>query len=438
MVLQNKFKARASRRYHAQKGESTESSASGSKPRYRHKQVRRNGAPPPSHGGEASESSDVDSEDSEEEGSVAGTAEDQVNGIERADPNFPSLAQAAASSGTPPPSQLADDPANPTRGKYARRKLGESNLARLERLEAERDPHLADEEEPEPEVDLTNLLAKVAALGESGATQAGIAEEIARHRAKNETASDVENDIDHTLAYLHDKEHQRQVAKGHRGSTTRPEESRRQVVDAVELDPAELEEMQRQKEKAEAVRTLKARFQGRALGEREAKSSKSRNAPSLNIGPAPSLAQNEKADAPTLENGNLSASLANEIESSLAKTKASASKSDTLSAGSGRSTFSTSFGRRKSPLKSALGGASTPDHELDRSAVSDSIRIDSFLASLNDRSVGRHDPSIFTLGGGAPHSRSRAHSGAGRGSPQIHSKPGELSRMENFLDDVLG
>ena len=440
MVLQNKYKARASRRYNSSKAATDDNEPGSSKPGYRHRfaNKHRPAHGPPSHRDEAANASGSGSEgDDDDEGeSISGSDQEE----ESAD--FPSLAKAAAatsSSTTQAPAQ-EDDPANPSRGKYARRRLGESKLARLERLEAAKDPRLPDDEEPEPEVDISNLVARVAALDASAGTQAGVAEEIARSRGQNETASDVENDIDHSLAYLHEKERQRQKAKGHGGAAQSPDESRKVAFEAHDVDAdgnaIDLEALQKEREKADAVRALKARFQGHAVGERSRPDGKPRSIPSIHIGPGPALSPDNSGSAEPSSTGTLSDSLTAEIESSLAKSRNRTVNGETGSVHSGRSSFSTTFGRRKSPL---AGGVSS---EADRGSSHRTERIDSFLASLNDRSAAGNDPSIFQLSPIGSNGPSRAHQQVRRAErpPQqpIHSTAGELGRLESFLDDMLG
>ncbi|KAJ1030079.1 hypothetical protein NDA16_000992 [Ustilago loliicola] len=270
MVLQNKYKAKASRRYNNSKASTDDAEPGSSKPgfrqRFANRHRRQNESQSTQSDGE--EASDADSDDDEdedededEEGALSGSDEEDGN------TDFPSLAKAAATSNgttTTAAQTEDDDSSNPNRGKYARRRLGESKLARLERLEAAKDPRLPDDEEPEPEVDISGLVARVAALGDAASTQAGLSEEIARSRAQHETASDVENDIDHSLSYLHEKERQRQKAKG-RAAAQAPEANNRVFAEALEVDadgnPIDYEALKKEKEKAEAVRALKARFQ---------------------------------------------------------------------------------------------------------------------------------------------------------------------------------
>ncbi|SPO20307.1 uncharacterized protein UTRI_00706_B [Ustilago trichophora] len=448
MVLQNKYKAKASRRYNSAKGSTEDGNeASSSKPGYRHRFAKKHHGHAP---GSRSRRDDADggssgsgSGDDDEGDAISGSDEDEEDNAE-----FPSLAKAAATSDPTQAPEADDDPSNPSRGKYARRRLGESKLARLERLEAAKDPRLPDDEEPEPEVDISQLVARVAALGDSAGTQAGMAAEIARSRGQNETASDVENDIDHSLAYLHEKERQRQKAKG-QGA---PDESRRvtfeqqDVVDA-EGNAIDLAALQKEKEKAEAVRALKARFQGHGVGERSRPDGKlPRSIPSIHIGPNGSGTASPSA-TPAAATGTLSDSLTAEIESSLAASRSRTS--ETGSVNSGRSSFSTTFGRRKSPLAGIVNPAAAESESGGGSSSHRTERIDSFLASLNNRSVAGRDPSVFTLspagsnGGSRPSAQPRTNSQqhgshSTRQQQPIHSTRGELGRLESFLDDMLG
>lgn len=447
MVLQNKYKAKASRRYNSAKGSTEDGKEAGSsKPGYRHRFAKKHhghasGSTSHRDGGDGGSSGSGSSHDDEEGDAISGSNEEEEDNAE-----FPSLAKAAATSDPTQAPKVDEDPSNPSKGKYARRRLGESKLARLERLEAAKDPRLPDDEEPEPEVDISQLVARVAALGDSANTQAGIAAEIDRSRGQNETASDVENDIDHSLAYLHEKERQRQKAKG-QGV---PDESRKvtfeqqDVVDA-EGNAIDLAALQKEKEKAEAVRALKARFQGHGVGERSRPDGKPpRSIPSIHIGPNGS----GTASPSPSPAGTLSDSLTAEIESSLVASRSRTS--ETGSVNSGRSSFSTTFGRRKSPLAGIVSPAAAAEPESRGSSSSHRTeRIDSFLASLNDRSVAGRDPSVFTLSPAGSNGVSRPSAQPRTNSQQhgthfaqqqqpIHSTPGELGRLESFLDDMLG
>ncbi|TKY90852.1 hypothetical protein EX895_000850 [Sporisorium graminicola] len=465
MVLQNKYKAKASRRYNSEKATTEHTEPSSSKPGYRtrfaNKYGRNNNGLNRSHDGQQQADSDSDSQD----GSIGSSDED-----EDGDAEFPSLAKAAAASDPSQAPRPEQDASNPSRGKYARRKLGESKLARLERLEAAKDPRLPDDEEPEPEVDISNLVARVAALGDSASTQAGIAEEIARSRGQHETASDVENDIDHSLAYLHEKERQRQKAKGRGGAVhSPPDEARKAALEALNVDAdgnaIDYEALQKEKEKAEAVRALKARFQGHGVGERQRQDAKTRTVPSIQIGPhaaSPSSSKSSSGESmPSTDGapatGTLSDSLAAEIESSLAKARSSSANAETSSVASGRSSFSTTFGRRKSPLAATTTSTSQADRPHSGGSSSAAVRterIDSFLFSLNDRSLaGGKDPSVFSLSsaglnGGSigKGSSPQLYRGSNRFDPPrmpqqksaMPSTPGEMGRLESFLDDMLG
>jgi hypothetical protein len=389
-----------------------------------------------------------------------GTDEDGRNEeTDEEDPSFPTLAKALETRTTPIPASgqaAEEDPSNPSTGKYARRRMGESRLAMIERLEAAKDPHLIAEEESEPEVDISNLLARVAALGDSEVTQAGMAEKVAKRRGKHETAVDVENDIDHNLSYLHEKERQRQRAKGRGGSTSASEARTRTIQELSSIDAEgneiDYEQMKKEKEKAEAVRALKARFQGRGLGERERKDIKSRTAPSLNIGPKPSLSAAHVAAGQSSGSGDSTPkiggrgipkpNLAAEVTASLTKTSSSSASSETASSSSGRSSFRTDFGRRRIPLGGHLDGSNASQPV----SPPQGDRIDNFLATINNRDPNiREDPSVFTLSdagtarNSATSDRSRTDRGRGTTaersvSPRVFS---DLSRLESFLDDML-
>lgn len=460
MVLQNKYKAKASRRYNNQNAATDDAEPGSSKPGYRHRFAKKHGQNGRNGAVNGAESGSEGSEDEDDSAASSASGSEQEDG----NVDFPSLSKAAAASDKSQTLEAEHDPSNPSRGKYARRKLGESKLARLERLEAAKDPRLPDDEEPEPEIDISNLVARVAALGDSAGSQAGIAQEIARSRGQHETASDVENDIDHSLAYLHEKERLRQKAKGRGGAH---EESNKVAVEALNVDAEgnaiDLDALQKEKEKADALRALKARFQGHGVGERARQDGRSRAAPSIHIGPHAASSKSQSSnDVQSSSNGTLSDSLTAEIESSLAKTRSGAANGETASTHSGRSSFSTTFGRRKSPLS----GLPRPEHRERPSTGSAgpstpsahrTERIDSFLASLNDRAVAGKDPTVFSLSSGGSNRRNAQSQRADSSSrsdrtlvpnssqhyhhpPQtpIHSTPGELGRLESFLDDMLG
>lgn len=468
MVLQNKYKAKASRRYNNNaKASENDAEPGSSKPGYRQRFANRprqslsaNG-----RGGGLTEAhsktEDDDDEDKDEdsEGGSSVTGSDQEDG----DAEFPSLAKAATLSDKSQPTELADDPSNPSKGKYARRKLGESKMARLERVEAAKDPRIQDDEEPEPEVDISRLVARVAALGDSAGTQAGVSEEIARSRGQHESVSDVENDIDHSLAYLHDKERQRQKAKGRGGGVHAiTVENSKMAFEALSVDAngneIDLEALQKEKEKADAARALKARFQGHGIGERQRSDGRSRTVPSIQIGPHIATSSTSDNSSRTSNEASLLDGLTADTESTLAKERKGNINGETASVHASRLSFSTTFGRRKPPLAGIVQAEQLERPMLDSAGRSNSSahrfeRINSFLASLNDRSIAGQDPSVFSLSSNGSNGnnqtrQSQPFSSVRSGhtvAPQrpyhqtrIHSTPGELGRLESFLDDMLG
>ncbi|KAN0066063.1 hypothetical protein ACQY0O_000156 [Thecaphora frezii] len=519
MVLQNKYKAKASRRYNAAKGGPSQQGDRSEKPGFRQRQAGRFG---PGHRGpsnaseddqdDASEDGEDDEEDNEnEEG-------EQDGGDEIHDPRFPSL-QSTAKSSHPQrerASARSSDSGSMSRGKYSRRKIGESNAARMARLEAEKDPHMEQSEE-EPEIDISALVARVKALDPNAQTQAGVSADIAAQLAERETASDVEKDIDHSLAWLHEKEMKRQKAKGRGGWTNgRPDAKRSDShpemkdVDA-DGNKIDYERLRRDKEKAEALRALKARFQGRALGEREAKGARSRPVPSIKIGPhrdvasdapggsdaAGSAAKDSPAPSSTYSGSGssdsrsaastsstpptgadrpaegtsgtcgISDSMAAEIDASFNRQRkqVQSRNDDAGSVSSQRSSFSTDFGRRRSPM-------SIRDYDASIGACPPTDEIDSFLSSLSPPPTRSADPraspssslpqerrrsrdygdarisptrsskanasAVSSTSADANPTQERIHrlanpGGEARGTPQR----GEIESLESFLDDML-
>ncbi|EPQ32182.1 uncharacterized protein PFL1_00379 [Pseudozyma flocculosa PF-1] len=540
MVLQNKYKARASRRYNNTKGESTQHGEPPQKPGFRQRHFRRFGSQLGPSGkddghddGEGSNSgSEEDHSGSDQED--GGDSDDDDDGDDEVhDPRFPSLEKAAAAGQASSKQQGkattdGDKTAPPSgRGKFSRRKLGESNAARIARLEAEKDPHLEGSDD-EPEIDISALVARVKALDPNAHTQAGVSADIAAHRAERETASDVENDIDHSLAWLHEREMQRQKAKGRAGwKDGRPDakrsDSHAEMKDVdLEGNKIDYEAIKREKEKAEALRALKARFQGRALGERESKAARARPVPSIKIGPhrdqplsgsmAPTStsvnggldpASSGRRAAPAVsppasstssrgsssamsassslsspsgaqrhdETSAVSDSVAAEIDASLNRQRklAQSGNHDSGSVSSQRSSFSTDFGRRRSPMSvKDYDGVTDPGPPTDE--------IDSFLASLKPEPLVRTSQQVRP---GSPEEKKKRHGGGKGGdraasartplasstpSPEkaaskgerIHRFPvpapalaaagplnskmpkrGEIESLESFLDDML-
>ncbi|KAE8211842.1 hypothetical protein CF327_g4444 [Tilletia walkeri] len=271
MVLQNKFKARASARYNATRGGSEgggRGRGRGSGQPGRGSRGRGRGRGGGWIGNEGSVGRDGDGEDSDEDEDEDEEEEDS------ADAAFPTL-QASAQAGPSRKAEKSD--AEQVPAKYARRKL-ESNAWRYKDNEADSDP----DAEPEPEVDLTNLFARVAKLDSSKNAIITLGAPQAQDPSGDvETAEELETDIDHSLAYLYERERARERARTGRA---RELEQRQQglsgsggsnVIDVASMSAEdrkkleeEAEEMKADKEKADALRALKERFQGHAVGER--------------------------------------------------------------------------------------------------------------------------------------------------------------------------
>ncbi|KDN44685.1 hypothetical protein K437DRAFT_274474 [Tilletiaria anomala UBC 951] len=157
------------------------------------------------------------------------------------------------------------------RQKYGRRKI-ESNIWRFQ--QCVKDPHMEDSVS-EPEVDISGLVERVKQLDTSRAHK----NTVSLGFAEQEEAEDIEEDIDHSLAYLKGREQQRRKGKGHgveddwiASAAGKGGVDDRQITHEERQRLAEeTEEMLKEKEKAEALRALKERFLGRAIGERESK-----------------------------------------------------------------------------------------------------------------------------------------------------------------------
>ncbi len=246
MVLQNKYKARASAKHNRGRG------GGGGRGRGRGRGGR---AMFPDGGHEMTEGQyDGDSNEEEDE---EGDEESEENDEENA--AFPSLKQGAAQSQKAKTGEEEQEDAETTkeRGKYSRRKI-ESNAWRFEQMrkDQERDP----DEEPEPEVDLTALLERVKLLDSSKELKAGVTLGGAGQEEEDEEERKrIEADIDHSLAYLSEKDRARQARRGRLQEDDLPQ--RTGGVKKLELteeerehEAAEREEMLKEKEKSEALR----------------------------------------------------------------------------------------------------------------------------------------------------------------------------------------
>ncbi|KAK0537840.1 hypothetical protein OC834_000659 [Tilletia horrida] len=295
MVLQNKYKARASAKYNAGRGSAgaTRGTRGG-----RGRGGRGGGR---GRGGYARFGDEPDGEEHDgigegEDGDEGDGDEEEGEGEDEKaeDAAFPTLQASAARAGSSSGrgGKLGTD-ADRVPSKYARRKI-ESNAWRYKADEAEGDP----DAEPEPEVDLSALFARVAKLDSSKnaviTLGAGPQASASSASEQAETAEEIEADIDHSLAYLYERERARERAR-----TGRAREGQAglagnsNVVDVASLSAeerqkmeAEAEEMKADKEKADALRALKERFQGRAIGERVKTSNVRRLVSTTPAGPA--------------------------------------------------------------------------------------------------------------------------------------------------------
>jgi hypothetical protein len=221
MVLQNKFKARASAKYNKGRGGAGRGRGRGG-----------------AHGHER------------------GQPLEDEEGIELADDEpeeFPALDQAAQKDAKEAGDSEAEEEAEEARlqrQKYGKRKI-ESNAWKFQ--QDVKDPY-AEESEPEPEVDLTNLIERVKQL-DSGknakiTTIGGVQDE--------EEARRIEEDIDHSLSYLSHKERQRQKGKGKGlqddSLPMKGPEAKEMTEEERKQDAEEREEMLKEKERAEALR----------------------------------------------------------------------------------------------------------------------------------------------------------------------------------------
>ncbi|KAK0568073.1 hypothetical protein OC861_002317 [Tilletia horrida] len=264
MVLQNKYKARASARYNAERGGSGRGTSGGrGGSRGRGRGGRGRGAGWGGHAdddGDGQDGTDQDGEEDDEDGDEDHDAENVA---------FPSLHASASASQSAASSSRREEKVP---SKYAKRKL-ESNAWRYKQDETEDNP----DAEPEPEVDLSALFARVAKLDSSknAVITIGAPSSSSQSKAETvETAEDIEADIDHSLAYLYERERARERARTGR-ATEQGGSGGNHVVEVASMTAKErarmeqeAEEMKADKEKADALRALKERFQGRATGER--------------------------------------------------------------------------------------------------------------------------------------------------------------------------
>lgn len=224
MVLQNKYKARASAKHNKGRG--------GGEGRGRGR--GRGGAHGHERGRPLEDEEGIEVPDSEPE-------------------EFPSLGQAAEKDAERSGDSEAEEEAEETRRqrqKYGKRKI-ESNAWKFQ--QDVKDPY-AEESEPEPEVDLTNLIERVKQL-DSGKNAKVTAVSNAQDE---EEARRIEEDIDHSLSYLLHKERQRQKGKGKGFQddelSAKPHEQKEMTEEERKRDAEEREEMLKERERTEALR----------------------------------------------------------------------------------------------------------------------------------------------------------------------------------------
>lgn len=276
MVLQDKYKARASAKYRATHGMAPKERGRGQgrgRGRGRGRGGLAHGRPVP-QGGSGSGGNGSDQEGTDEEGEeIQGEANEQAE--------FPTLRAAATHhAATPPKTEeelAAEEETKAERRKYSRRPL-QSNAWRFEQLQADstpQDPRLATEEqqqEPEPEEDLTELLEKIKRLDTSKQElDDGI---FARRRSKKpeqpttvdpaeleHRKQEIEQDIDHELDYLKDRKQARAQAHAKRAirndggnrnaATTRKVLTKEEMQKELEI----LAEIEKNKQHAEHLRS---------------------------------------------------------------------------------------------------------------------------------------------------------------------------------------
>ncbi|UZJ55259.1 hypothetical protein CBS101457_004579 [Exobasidium rhododendri] len=209
MVLQNKYKARASRRYNSSRGGSSDTRGRGGGGRGR-------GAGH-FHGGEAQFPSLNGGE--QEDGDERGEDADDLDLLEGEDEG----------------GEVSD-----TRNKYSRRRL-ESNAWRYQ--EDEVDPLEEAEKEPELEVDLSGLLARVAKLDSSRTSKAFSSREgVAGLSSGGATKDDDDDDdIDQSLLYLLDRQRERQAGKGAADENSQGMSSKPPGITSSEMKQLEIE-----------------------------------------------------------------------------------------------------------------------------------------------------------------------------------------------------
>ncbi|CAO1637599.1 unnamed protein product [Parajaminaea phylloscopi] len=228
MVLQNKYKARASRRYQVERGLAPSRGESSGRGRGRGKgrgrgRGRGGGAPGFEHrDGSSQEEDDEEDEEDDDDDDDDDDDGDEDQDEESGEESTGQAGKQSGHTGGKPSARLESNIGDPSkasdggsalpttrgpsqRSKYAKRKL-ESNTWRFEHPSDEEDP----DAEPEPEVDLTAVFAK-ARLDHAAA-------ESSRNNPAEEDNDD--NDVDESLAYLLERQRNRAA-----GSSGRPSAS---------------------------------------------------------------------------------------------------------------------------------------------------------------------------------------------------------------------
>ncbi|PWN40983.1 hypothetical protein IE81DRAFT_199119 [Ceraceosorus guamensis] len=265
MVLQNKYKARASRRYVATRSGSSEGAESSRGRGGRG--AARGGTGSRGRGGRGRGGGDGENvrwsrfDEGEEDGGSGGGEEEELDDEQEVElnPAFPSLKNGLrhtshnAEHVTKTAAHQTADGEQTTGGIPSHQSTG---------LEASATEEASDSEEPE--VDISNLLARVSALGEDAPVQgfaAGDRRADGNVTGQDSEDVDVQKDTDQSLAYLHARQQTRDART--RSAMKRADESfRKDRASGVDTEmPAEErerrrkeeEEMLKEREKAEAV-----------------------------------------------------------------------------------------------------------------------------------------------------------------------------------------
>lgn len=114
--------------------------------------------------------------------------------------------------------------------------------------------HSTKESDPEPEVDLTNLIARVSSLAANDTLS------LSNRPSDQEERRNLEDDIDRSLAYLHSKERDRRNPNSRKDEDRSEKLVREREIGGEETEEErermrlERESMRKDKEKAEALR----------------------------------------------------------------------------------------------------------------------------------------------------------------------------------------